>query len=133
MKKNSSKKAYILMTTLFTIFFVIMAMGTFVKYTTTITLQEFHKDLAKIRGYWAAYGFKEYYDSSWTGSIPRKYKYYRMTSDDVLYDIKADEQSGKYTWEIINSSSSGIKDADIFKRTITIDGSDSSKMLSYEK
>jgi hypothetical protein len=94
----------------------------YIKYTTTVTTKEFHKDLAKIRGYWAVYGAKELDTNT-------SYPYYRLQSSDNLYDITVAKSGTKYSWSIINDSSSGIKDDDIFKRTLT--SSDNEKMESY--
>ena len=120
------KKAYILLTTTFVIFFIILSIGSFIKYSTTITSQEFHKDLAKIRGYWAVYGAKELNSSI-------GYSYYRLGSSDFLYDINATKVNATdYNWSITNSSKSGIKDNMIFKRVLTI-GTDSNATMSYKK
>ena len=120
------KKSYILLTTSFIIFFIMLAIVSFIKYSTTITSQEFHKDLAKIRGYWAVYGAKELNSSIC-------YKYYRLQNDNLLYEINGTKiNNTEYSWKIINSSNSGIKDNMVFKRVLKV-SSDGNKTISYIK
>jgi hypothetical protein len=58
MKKNM-KQSFVLITTLFTIFFVTLLLGGFSYFSSQTISKDFHKDLATLRGYWATYGAKE--------------------------------------------------------------------------
>lgn len=123
---KNSKKSFILLTTTIVILLITLSIGAYIKYSTTITSQEFHNDLAKIRGYWAVYGAKEL-------DVNLNYKYYRLTNSTLLYEINTTEiNSGVYRWTIVNDINSGIKDNSVFKRVLTI-GADNNKTLSYER
>ena len=126
---QKTKKSFVLLMTTFLIFFMLLAIGTFIKYSTNITSKEFHKDLAKIRGYWAVYGAKEL-NSSFV------YPYYRLDSNKTLYDINASKDTNVtvgniYFWTIINDSSSGIKNNDIFRRDLNATDSNTTNSYIY--
>jgi len=135
MINSNAKKAYVLLSTIFIIFFIILSIGSYVKYSTTVTSKEFHKDLAKIRGYWACYGAKEL-ESDMT------YKYYRLDSNISLYDIDVTRNpaswlclfycTDNYTWNITNASNSGIKNETIFRRILKVNRYDYNQTYYYE-
>ena len=123
---KNSKKSFVLLTTTLIILFISLSIGAYVKYSTTVTLQEFHKDLAKLRGYWAVYGAKEV-----NASIT--YPYHKMTNDTNLYSISAIKTGSIYSWTIINDANSGIKNENVFRRVLTLDGTDSNRTLRYSR
>jgi len=145
MIKNNMKRGYILLLTSLVSIFIIMSIATYYKYVSTITSLEFHKDLAKIRGYWAVYGAKEL-------ETDITYTYYRLSENTFLYKIEAIADIDSITvpflgtvitkadfdWNIIDSSNSGIKDELVHKRTLKlyIDGGEeleSNKTKTYLK
>lgn len=122
--KNNMTKGYVLLSVMMVSILISLSIAGFMKYSAQITVKEFHKDLAKLRGYWGAYGAKE------LGSN-HDYKYYRLSSPTFLYSIrgKSYPADGKYKWKIIDDENSGIKNNDIFRRTLY--SSDGNKMEKY--
>ena len=124
MKHIKNKKAFILLNTSLVIVFMILLVGTYVRYTTKVTSIQFHKDLVKIRGYWATYGAKE----SESSMI---YTYYDSNALNKIYDINAtrtfsynsffDKTSDVVlSWKIENINNNVIKDDDIYKRKLKV-------------
>ena len=139
MIKSNMKKGYILLLTSLVSIFIIMSIGTYYKYTSSISLLEFHKDLAKIRGYWAVYGAKEL-------EAEPVYEYYRFNNNSLIYKIETTKDirsipiigtiyKAQYDWVITNTQNSGIKNEMLYNRTLKlfIDGGeiDSNKTRAY--
>lgn len=127
MIQNIYKKGYVLLATSVTIILISLAIGSYSRYSTSVTLEEFNKDLATLRGYWAVYGAKELNSSM-------RYNYYRLTSNNKLYDVDANQTTWSlarafYDWNLTNTSNSGIKDDMLFHRTLEVDSND--KISSY--
>ena len=125
---KNHKKSFILLSTTFIIFFIILSIGFFIKYSTSITSKEFHKDLVKIRGYWAVYGAKE----SESNMI---FTYFDSNLVYKIYDInvtKTTTSTNKYTWDIINTNNTSIKNDLIFTRVLTVNKTDNNKTISYK-
>jgi len=122
MNIKNNKKGFVLLTTSLVAIFIVMSIATYYRFSSDIISLEFHKDLAKIRGYWAAYGAKELEDEP-------SYKYYKLRNDIFLYEIATAKDitrvpflgyvtNAKYDWNIINTSNSGIKDDMVYHRTL---------------
>lgn len=131
------KKAITLIITLFTVLFVSFAIISFMYYSSINQTSQYHKDLAELRGYWAAYGAKE-----------------KNSSTDILYyyhDLSVENENGNgskfvyiirgkktnnnnFTFEIVSSESVKInkQNSDIYTRTLKISGGNSNKMVSYK-
>ena len=125
---NINKKSFILLNTLFVIIFMMMLLGTYIRYSTTVVSMEFHKDLVKIRGYWAVYGAKE----SESNMI---FTYFDSNLVYKIYDInvtKTTTSTNKYTWDIINTNNTSIKNDLIFTRVLTVNKTDNNKTISYK-
>jgi hypothetical protein len=123
---TNKKNAYILLLTSTILVIMTFTIGGFVKYTSEVTSLEFHKDLAKLRGYWAAYSVKE-------SNISNTFIYNRLGSADILYHIEATRVNDtNITWSITNSTNSGIQDDMVFKRTLVLEtAGDSNRTLQY--
>jgi len=147
MIKVKEKKAFILLNTSLVIIFILLLVGTYTRYTTKVTLMEFHKDLAKIRGYWGVYGSKELESSN-------TYKYYDSNLRNEIYDISVIKEPGTnkitikhpsysildkdidvyvYKWDIVNIDHTVIKSNLIFNRVLYVDKDDSNNTISYIK
>lgn len=119
------KKAYILLLTSIMILILSLSIGIYVKFSTGLSSQEFHKDLAKMRGYWAVYGAKEL-------NADMNYTYTRLESDIHLYDINAIAgNDNNFSWQIVNDDNSSIKNDSVYKRTLRLKNGDSNKTESY--
>lgn len=108
------KKAYILLTTSFILIFISLTIGAYIKFSANITSQEFQKDLATIRGYWAVYGAKELQNAY---SFP----YHSLDGSRLVYEINATKDgsgaSTRYNWAIIQRNTS-ISNDDVYRRTL---------------
>jgi hypothetical protein len=139
----SLKKSFVLLNTSLVIIFILLLVATYTRYTTMVTSMEFHKDLAKIRGYWGAYGAKElenniiyiYYDSNLKNKIYEiNATYYFESTGFPFYGKK----NIKSYWNIIDTPNTIIKDNLINKRELRIDNDivgryDVNKTMSYIK
>jgi hypothetical protein len=128
------KKAYVLLLTSFVILFMSLSIGVYIKYATASISHEFHKDLAKIRGYWAVYGAKE--TNSAVGYPYFALKTWSHTSvgaDDGVYDINTTVGSdNNFTWQITNDANSFIKNDSVYRRTLRIIDSNSTESYRVE-
>lgn len=119
------KKAYLLLTTSFIIIFITLTIGAYIKFSTSITSQEFQKDLATIRGYWAIYGAKEK-----NGNFVAPY--YSFDGTHLLYEINASRDvNGIFNWEIIERNST-ITNNSVYRRSLELKNNDSAQMKSYK-
>ena len=125
MKYINTKKGFILLNTSIAIIFMLLLVGTYLRYTTTVTSIEFQKDLAKLRGYWATYGAKEQEDNM-------IYVYYDSNLRNKIYDINvkytyttlswpfSGKKDLKFSWELNATNNSGIDDNLIYTRTLEV-------------
>ena len=133
MNNTVSKKAFILLNTSFIIIFIIVLIATYTRYSTTVISVEFHKDLVKIRGYWATYGAKELENDM-------TYTYYDSNLRNKIYDIEVTKTTlafcpicnNTYKWEILSTSNTSINDNLIFKRLLTVKRNDNNVTISYK-
>ena len=75
--------------------------------------QEFFKELATLRGYWATFGAKELEKDI-------SYKYYTLDNQKEIYTIDVSKDNDKYSWKL-REISSGIQDSELWHRVMEID------------
>jgi len=93
-----------------------MLIGTYVMNTSVHISQEYHRDLAEIRGYWGAYGAKELNVSS----IQYRYNNYNI-------DVNRTGTTYEWEWNLTIPSSSGISNSDLYRRKIITENNGSIK------
>lgn len=120
----SNKKAFAIPLIFIVIFLVSLAIGGFIYHYSSTISKEFFKDLAMSRGYWATFGAKE---------INQDMTYYYRSLDlsQETYNIKVTKNSLKYNWELIEINS-GIKNSELWRRTLNIDNEIDKNIVSYE-
>jgi hypothetical protein len=137
------KKAVTLIITLFTVLFVSFAIISFMYYSSSNQTNQYQKDLAELRGYWAAYGAKERDNGVADGNDILYYYHFlnsvneRGNDTNFLYIVRGvqlnDTQS---TFEIRESERNNIntiRNNDIYIRTLEINGNNVyDEIVSYK-
>ena len=123
------KKSYTLLITLITILFVSFAIISFMNYFSLNKNSQYTKDLAELRGYWAAYGARKF-------NADMTYFYQDSTVNSNLYNLNGIKDGSDYTFTITDNVTGAdvIRQEDIHIRVLKTDNASKDNIiLSYTR
>ena len=109
------RNAMVMPTVLIITLLISILIGTYMMNTSVNISREFQKDLAEVRGYWGAYGAKE------LKATTDSYTYKNISGNQNIYTIEITGSGNQYSWELITLNNSGIKESDLYLRTLEVE------------